>query len=1128
MDLRRSASRPASTAASPAAAPAALEWAAARTAAASAASVCRLRLLGDFAIEIGPGEFAASAWRRSHARRLLQLLGSAARLAQPRERVLQALWPDFDEARARNRLHHTIHWVRQALDGMPVAARLQIVVCAEKIELALPPGAQIDAHDFERLLDGDEPDAAQRLYALEQALALYRGDLAPDWVGCAEIDARRGWLAQRRDKAVKEAIELARELRQFAVALRYAHERAMHLHDDGAAHCEYALLLHEARRPDAALFHCKSVRAQVAAADPAAAAQIDETMRLIQQQANQAAPPSQATATEAWPDANAAVDAPRGLVSRLCVPAPRQALRGGEAWLAAGVQQLDDPYTSVLTVVGPPGAGKSLLAAWVAHQAQGRFRHGCVSVDAAALQTQSPESLQLELVRALEPLCGSPFRSESGLATMLSGKEMLVWIDGIHPGPALARTVARLAGLNADVRWLLTAWAPLRVVGERTLRVEPQRLLEGGSAASPTPAARILAEHLALDRAPQDRRAWMAIERVAGAVDGLPRALQLVAAQLAWLSPSELLARLDRDPAAWLREGDQGRCETDFAGSLRHWLAAAPVSMRAALGVLGRCQSWLCRRDLATLVGDGDEAALDALLEHGVTHHYLLRRVRERSSEFRVPGVVGAALCLAGDGAAQAPANARIERWIAAGPAGFGESRASGFDAGAGWFDDRADDVDAVVRRWQAAGCTEQLQAFGVQHAARWALTRWPQRALAWLDLALQVEHPELPPLTAAQLLLERARLHGRTGDLRQACDDASLALARLGNAADSGLRREALALLLRHGTRPDPAQPQQAAQLLAKGIEAGEHLLRVAELALREGRLAQALSICNQCVEVYAHFGVTRGLARAHLYRARIAFTLGNTALARRCLQDAEGGTPLPAEAARIELLRADVDLHEQAYTPAMERAARVMAQAEHARVPALVARALQITAWCHYGQGALPLAGALCGVIREQAQQAGRAGLVVNADILAALIDARHGRVAPALQRLAAAVDLQGRSDPPSDIQNDLITAAELSAGLDRPDLAARMLSALDAFAAQPEHGLRPWVLARKTALDGCIEARTDGAAPQPAPTKVPLHLLPLPHPHSHSPAHSLAYSHSHSPRAAPVETLRYLVAS
>jgi DNA-binding SARP family transcriptional activator/tetratricopeptide (TPR) repeat protein len=1027
---------------------------------------CRIRLLGSFAIEFAGGEIGSVALRRSHARRLLQMLASSPRTSEFRSRVLAALWPDFDEPRARNRLHHTVHGVRRALDELPAAYRPQIVVSADRVELAVAAGTTIDWIEFERLLDGDASDAAQRLAQLEQALALYRGDLALDWAGCADVDARRCRLAQRRDDAMREAVALAMELDQVAVALRHAHHRAALLQDDGAAHCDYALLLQRSGRADAALLHCRDVRSIVEAADPAAAAQIDETMRTIQQRANQQAATGEAPVSIAL----------ASVVSRQCVAAPRSALCGYDALLAACLPQLQDPYTSVLTLVGPPGAGKSLLAAHAAHRIQGEFRHGAVRVEAGSVA--SVGDLASELMAALEPLIGAAGDGESALVSALRAKELLVHVDGLPPQPDMARLIARLAAVNADVKWLVTARAPLHLAGERTLRVEPTLLLSPDNGGAGTAAAAIIAERAGLPWPPADRRMLRSIERLAAAVDGLPRALQLAAEQLEWLSPNELLARLDCDPAAVLRGMRESRAaQPDFAHSVSAWLAEAPAPVQSALRVLRCTSSWLSRADLQVLLGHaghvGDAQELEALLECGVRHHYLLRRMRNRPdqagtiSEFRVPRIVRGALALqSGEAdAAQADDEAarQVENWIEAGPP---SKRADDTDSarGEGWFDERIDDAEHVIRRWQAAGQEPRLLAFCLRHARQWTLSRHPLRIVEWLDAALE----QLPADAAderGRLLITRSRLRLRAGDPQRAFDDARQALAQLLAVPGSPLRLEALALIERQGSRAGGAR--SALPWCGKGIEAAESLLRVAQLGVRQGRFAQAMAVCDQCAELFAYFNVERGLSRTHLYRARIAFAMGNITLARHCAGEALQ-LSADGDAARAELMQAEIDLHELRFGQAIERSARVMTQADHACTPALVARAMQVAAWAHYGQGALPLARALASAFREHAGLAARTGLIVDADILSALVDARLGRSDEAICRVAGAVDLLSRERAlASDIQSDLINAAELAIELRRPELAGRVLQMLQSFGDLPEHRLRPWVEARLDAV-------------------------------------------------------------
>ncbi|HEX7636972.1 MAG TPA: hypothetical protein VF457_01135, partial [Burkholderiaceae bacterium] len=209
----------------PAAGYAAVAGGAAKSRAASPS--CIIRVLGAFAFEF-PQSFPEedNPWRRAHARRLLQIVGSAPRMSESRAKVLAALWPDFDEQRARNRLHHTVHWIRKGLEHVPQACRPQIVVSGDRVQIQLAPGTVIDAQAFVDAIQQDADEDMARLAALEHALGWYRGEFAPDWQGVEEAETRRAWLAGLHQRALDEAVQLAIDLGRTDNALHLAQRRA--------------------------------------------------------------------------------------------------------------------------------------------------------------------------------------------------------------------------------------------------------------------------------------------------------------------------------------------------------------------------------------------------------------------------------------------------------------------------------------------------------------------------------------------------------------------------------------------------------------------------------------------------------------------------------------------------------------------------------------------------------------------------------------------------------------------------------------------------------------------------------------------------------------------------------------
>ncbi len=1027
-----------------------------------------IRLLGEFAFEFQGQPVAAQAWQRSHARRLLQLICSAPKYTETRQRVLAALWPESDDTRARNRLHHTVHCIRKAWEEIPESARPRINVAGDHVVFVPAENTLVDVQSFLAGVDADSAEAAERLASIEHALGLYRGMLALGWDDCAEIEGRRVWLASLRESTLREALDTAVELDRPAAALQYAHQLALLLETDCDAHCRYAVLLADNHRPDAALMHCQDVRKLLDKGDTRSAELLSRTVNAIQQRANrrQDAP---VLAAEGLP----AAAEQRGLVSRSCVAAPRQQLLGYDVLVQVCAKCLADPYGSVTTVVGPPGAGKSLLAATVAHRTQAQVKHGALWLDCSAVTDTG--SLLAVIAEALDPLCGHVAPEESALRQALRDKELLIVLDGLTVSAASVRLTQTIGMAGRDTRWLVTAWSALHLLGERVVHVEPSQLLLARSADAPSSAAQIVLALCGPSWRVHDSRSIPLIEQICAALDGLPLSLEIAARSLNATSPSELLARLQRDPCALMRESFDGAMAPAavLAKSVRDWLGNAPPAARRMLSLLSRCRSWVTRSDIECLLGGGaDNSSADALIEHCVRHQLLLRRAQAQLadpwSEFRVPRIATAALRLFEDATDPGWCRARIETWLATGHRKAACDASGSTVAASRWFDDHIDDLDGAVTGSLEAGLLSQAATLCAAHAAHWSLSRHAPCIQRWLE-GLGTSMETLEARLAAPLLLARARLRIQLGDIHRACDDASRALAQIDIHPDDEVRRQAVQLIDRYSSQGSPVTSRPGS-ISGRGVEAGESLLRIAQLAVRHGQLPQARLVCAQAVEVFTYFGLAHGLLKAHQYQAKIAFGLGNTELALKCLADFERVANQIVdrrELVRAGLMQTELLLSNMQFSRAIDLASNLMARHDGKVDPTLVARGTHAVAWAHYGQGAYPLAQGLCGVLRNTPSQATSAGLRVNTEILSALIDARSGRPAAALRSACTALELMLHERPISDEQSDLINIAELTAHLQRPDLAAPLMQSLQRFSSRPGHLLRTWVADRVQVL-------------------------------------------------------------
>ncbi len=1043
-----------------------------------------IRLLGPFSVELTDYTEADEAvWRRAHARYLIQMVGSNPRRVESRAKVLQALWPGFDEARARNRLHHTVHWIRKGVERFPVAVRPQLVVGADHVELILADGTCTDVQAFLDALECDTDNEAGRLAALEQALSWYRGPLAPDWTDLGEIAARRAWLDGMFAQALSEAVDLAESLGAVDVALKYAQRRAQHLRSDVESQCSYMRLLARQGCAEAALLHGQSFRSNATELDAAGLAALDAVVREVQQQVNRATAGVVASA----------LDRPMVVgVSRLPAPRPILGYVGLQKLL---LQALKDPFNTIVSVIGPPGCGKTILAEAVVHRLVDHFKHGVCWVQTDSESAGKGWEAAIASARGLD--------TDADLLKDLRGKELLMVLDGLNVPPHELPRLATLVEASRDSRWLVTTTTFLRVRGEKVLVVDPALLLEERRAdESASPAAQLLAQgqhgwSLA------DKRIRSCLEGIALALGGLPILLERASWALHTALPSELLARLAHDPTHLLQAAmadievppvdagvtepgrEVGARSNRHADALKAWLEQAPPDLLELVRVAALCRRWLSWDDLLCLGQGLGLSSVENLVDHGFRLHYLQRRVCEGHettwSEFRVPRYVVAALSLFDCVTANPKMQAALVHWLSRGPqSSLGENPA-GTCQTIRWIDDHIEDMESLVEHCLELGLHEDVARLCVSHASHWVRSAHVHRVLGWL-IRLGERAEGVPDELAAPLLVVRAQLRAHLGKIQRVFEDASRALERLANRPDAVVRQQAELLLERYGTagaaalRGLPRLDEGAGEELGRrAIETGESLLYAAMLTARSGALPKALEQCREAAGVFSHFGLSRGLLKAHQHSSSFAYAMGNTDVAWQFAQEAEQTARAigdEVEALRAELLRGRVLLAKLQVSQAIEQTSKVVAKLEVTNHPPLLGRGLLLLGWTQYYFAAYPIVRVLCKEVRELVDGKALTDLVDQVEMLSALVDARQGHREAAIRRLFRVLDQQPRSRPIHDRQADLINAADLVVHLGRPDLALTVLESLRVFGSAPDHALRPWVVERMQGLQRQIQ--------------------------------------------------------
>ena len=221
----------------------------------------------------------------------------------------------------------------------------------------------------------------------------------------------------------------------------------------------------------------------------------------------------------------------------------------------------------LLTLVGPPGVGKTRLAIHVAASVASAFRAGACLVELAAIHNSAQVIPTIATALGLQEE-GTQSLSETLIASLRDSQVLLV-LDNFEQVSAAAPAIARLLGVAPNLKVLVTSRTVLHVSGEHTFRVMPLALPELSDEVSlesltESPAVTLFVQRAMNAGLALDLEQMQVIAEICIRLDGLPLAIELAAARLNTLSPLALLQRLDQrlDLLHWSMVDSDSRHQT--------------------------------------------------------------------------------------------------------------------------------------------------------------------------------------------------------------------------------------------------------------------------------------------------------------------------------------------------------------------------------------------------------------------------------------------------------------------------------------------------------------------------------------------------------------------------------------